>query len=848
MINSTGRTQGIIVSKQKPRRGGALQPSTSQPGQKAGSDPASFQVRLQEFLQQQKYRQALEEIKKIRSQHPEIEFTPSEAEIWLLRGQQEFQKGDYKQAETFTRRSLDLGLQGEAHYWLARTLLQLDRLDAALELIQTAFQQKQLPKEYAICYLKLLLLKGETETVETLITKQAKHFSAAQLHWTRGVLALKSDQPDLALPALQKVKRRLTPGDSPEAWVVYTQQKLGHWSIARTLLGLQFPTPRDFFLNRQDQPKYLKHPIFQRLVMVQRTQPGERPLDPSELRQVDRSLQAAAVAIDVVQKIEQGNYHNAAHVLLSQDRRSIQQFPELAALRAPVLLRAGQQALEQGEPEYAETFWNLVLTEQPFDPQLAVNLRVVLHVNGSEAEEQRLLTRLIRWIEQDAKQNPQNWAGDRQPRTLAELHCYLADIWIGLGRERTAIGAVQQAERIYPQSPEVVGRKGLMAVLDDDYETATALLTQALEQGCRSGEVYVTLVDCWDELNNPQAKLETRRRFGKKFGDLNPEAEIEFAPWEEALQTVNYGFFSRLVQQEEQPDPPMRALQIFVNAAQGLTSSGDKIELNQAQSQKQWEALLKPLPGDQQVVTLKAIALAITLFAKRAKGIAALISEYQQRLVSLSGDYAAAQVAHLVVLAVKETNFQKLEAPLRLYLQSMPQPGRALAQLQLQVRKFGWIRNLIPWLVEALEREPHNPLLLLARATTYPLSLPDYEKLKQQGFELARQVQDAEALQAFREEEAFINMRQTQAMMPNSATLGSMDAEDMDQMLESLIRRMLGNKVPRAELERMLPTLKRQMMNELPDLSDFMDEDEDDFDFVFDRPSAKKRKRSFLDL
>ena len=77
----------------------------------------SFQKQLQELLNQKKYRQALEEIKKNQRflrgaslSHPNIEFTPPESEIWLLRGQQEFQKQDFKQAEKSFSRALEFGL------------------------------------------------------------------------------------------------------------------------------------------------------------------------------------------------------------------------------------------------------------------------------------------------------------------------------------------------------------------------------------------------------------------------------------------------------------------------------------------------------------------------------------------------------------------------------------------------------------------------------------------------------------------------------------------------------------------------------------------------------------------
>jgi len=81
-------------------------------------------------------------------------FTPSEAEIWLL------QAGKKRAISTkrFTPLRRAVGLNGESHYWLAKSLLSMNRLDAALALIHDAFEDGSLPKDYSICYPKLLLL------------------------------------------------------------------------------------------------------------------------------------------------------------------------------------------------------------------------------------------------------------------------------------------------------------------------------------------------------------------------------------------------------------------------------------------------------------------------------------------------------------------------------------------------------------------------------------------------------------------------------------------------------------------------------------------------------------------
>ncbi len=808
-----------------------------------------FQMQLQSLLKQQKYRQALEEIQKALRAQPDLVFTPAESEIWLLRGKQEFQKKDFKQAEISLKGSLQLGEIGEAHYWLAKCLLERNQLDQAIAIIGSAFEDASLPKEYSICYAKLLLLKGDTATVEQLLSKQTKRFPAAHQHWLRGVLALKAEQPEAALTAFQKVKSSVTQGDRLDIWQVYTYQGMQNWEAAAQRLGFQ-NLPRGGF--SFSQPTYAIHPILMRLALLQKVKTGKPSLESMRVRENSQVSMEMLDIIGMLELIEENNPHDAAHVLLRMDRRSAQ-FPEVATLRPTLLTLAGQEAMNQGEMSCASEFWQLVQREQPFSPQQAVNLMKVLDLNEDYQDLQQLITRLLKWLEEQIKQHPQDWTEERRKTTLAYGYCRLADTWMAMGRMRTAMGAVQTAERIWADSPEVKGRRGLIAEIEKRYDDATKLLTQALEEGCRSVEVYGTLIETWKKLGNSEAALETRRRFGKKFGDLSPEAEVEVLPWVDALSTRSYPFFSRLVQGSSQNDPAMRACQIFVEAVQGETKTGEKIILNQPQAIQKWDALLEGLSSKEQVPTLQAIALCLQLFAKREKGIAALITQYMLKLFNLSAEQPTAREAHLVILALKERDPKKLQIPFQSYLRTMPQPGNALAQIQLQMRRY---TQTIPqaavlrsFIEDALSREPQNPLLLLAKATTYPSNSPNYEEFSQQGFDLARRLQDAKALQAFREEKAFLDAADVQRAFPAPDSFDDLDMEGLDDMLDSLIRNMFGGKVPAAELKRMLPELKQMMMNNLPD---FEEDDEDDnfsgFGFPFgvfpgSKKSSKRRRR-----
>jgi len=65
------------------------------------------------------------------------------------------------------------------------------------------------------------------------------------------------------------------------------------------------------------------------------------------------------------------------------------------------------------------------------------------------------------------------------------------------------------------------------------------------------------------------------------------------------------------------------------------------------------------------------------------------------------------------------------------------------------------------------------------------------------------------ALQAFHEEEAFLNARMTQKVfLPNLKALHTFDMEDVGELLENNAHECFGGKIPRTNWKQMLPQLK----------------------------------------
>jgi hypothetical protein len=160
---------------------------------------------------------------------------------------------------------------------------------------------------------------------------------------------------------------------------------------------------------------------------------------------------------------------------------------------------------------------------------------------------------------------------------------------------------------------------------------------------------------------------------------------------------------------------------------------------------------------------------------------------------------------------------------------------------------------LAPLIEEQLRQEPQNPLLLLAKATLYPRQSREYKTFYDQGFEIARRLQDAIALQAYREEEWFKSQDATRRVVGSQLDPhGNLGQIDMIDLIGRMAREAFGQDVPPELIAQMLPELIGQMgsgFNPFDDDDDDFDEDEDDDVPPFFLPlpgrgksSAKKRK------
>jgi Flp pilus assembly protein TadD len=792
-----------------------------------------LQEQVQKLIQKKSYRQAIEKIKQISKMHPEAEIKPAESEIWALQGQQEYHQEQHRQAQTSLRQAIELGAPEESYYWLAKSLIASGDSVLALETMGSAFDSKVLTKDYAGCYLKLLLLQDATAQIADLLKTQAKRFSAAQMHWAKGCLSLKAGQLSEALGHFKKMDGNATPSDSPAAWIVYVQQQLGNWAQAEDALNL----PKSLESSRILNSSLPIHPAIVRLSLVQAAAPQASPAAIKLLDRPESKWRILSAVVKFLQLIDKSNHHDAAHILQKLPHPCLE-FPELDNLYRSVMILAADEAMEDLEVECIVPFLEAVVYEPPFDVQLVLKLRCMYE--GEEYPLQhfkRLYSYFLAQVQQLAQDQPRNWPVPRLNSALAQIHCWLADVCISRGSTQHGYNALQTAIDLCPESPEVIGRQGLKAYLQGDKTKAIALLTKSLENGCKSREVYDRLLMELEEQGDRDAVKDIQRRFGQALGDEEAEDldQEEIPEWIEAFSSQKYPIFESYIAEPDEENAAIEACRIFVAAVEGEPNSAGKVGFKQEWAVRQWQELLQKLADPEKILAIQAIFLAIQLFTKRQKGVTALQAEYLQQLFSI--DHPETPATHLMLWAVKGDRLPALQTACRSYLRLSPQPGLALAQLQFRVRRFATSESLRSLIDEFLRQDAQNPQLLLAKATTYDSENNNYHELKEQGFDLARRLQDAAALQSYRVEERF-QSDQVSAML----FTGGRNGKDFDQVnfMKQIVRKMFGDNLPPEKLAEIMPKLLQMLEDDIYD-------DDDDFSipqmlFGGKHPSPKNKK------
>ncbi|MFZ0408965.1 MAG: hypothetical protein WAM11_12765 [Cyanobium sp.] len=832
-------------------------------GNGKGGDDLALQRKLTDLVARQQYAQAIRAREQALRRQPDLKLTPGEAQLWCLEGGQALEHQQPKRAEIALTKAIALGLHGEPLLLLARLRLNQERPEQALTLLEQAFAAGQLAPEYAGAYLKLLLLQGQEQRVRSLLREQPDRFLAQQLHWASGVLSLLEGNPVHARRQFDQMAAPATPGDHGAVWRAWALLEAGDHPAAANAL------------------KDADHPACAALALDLAARSGELPTSLLAERRRHPPRQELVRALELLYHLRQQNLLQAGQLLLAHERQLLAIAPGLAPLRRPLLLLAGQQALERDAPLEAIRCWRPIVDRPVFDPDLALRLFPLLEQGDAEEvqEAERLAGQLLGWVRRAARDTPAAWPEPLLSTTLARLHCWQADQLMRLGGRQQARRSVEQARQLAPELPDVTGRRGMLAAMNGASSIAIPLLWQALEGGCRSSSVYEVL----DETLTCSGLDAERRRLQQQYGSIfgvmvepGPEQGDMAPAWLEALSHGDVLGLGNALNMNPDSGAGLEALRIFIDQIappRGATAGGEviinlrKVTLELPEASRRWDALLTALPPLEQVEALTAIVAALQRFCRRSGK--PLAQEITVRLLQLEQHAAGTDPAQVdralrSLLLLLGLRLKRGESPAQeasRLLRASHQPERLLPLALLDLRL---LCSTKPWLalVQELRRQdPQNPLLTLALATMERSFTRPYDRLSEQAFDQARRQQDSQALAACRREQAWIEEsfdreqpRRQVRSMDNDPTWQTMFTKlDFQAMFRQMAAQNGVTDLSDAQLEKMLPEFEHQarvafapMDPEEFDLSGFLDTAAEPSPPP--PPPRRSQRRTFMDL
>lgn len=842
--------------------------SQTSPQTPTGQDGV-VQRKLHDLVATQRYNDAIRLREQALRRQPALQLQPSEADLWCLEGRQAVKQGQRKRAETALHKAIALGLCGEPEYLLARLWLTHGEGRRGLTLLQQAFEEGRLPATHAGAYLKLLLIEGDTETVRQLLRTMPERFQAPQIHWASGVLHLLEGDARQAQRQFGLMAGPATPGDHVMAWKAWAALESGDHAAARQSLAAADA-----------------HPACIALSLDQLARSGDRPSAIYSLEQRTLPGRELVLALELLHRLRQRQWRSAGQLLMSEERILLKALPDLGSLRRTLLLLAGQQAVDQESPRDAIRCWRTIVERPQFDPELALRLYPVLDGEGEEEaiQAERLVSQLLSWLRRTAREAPADWPEPKLSTTQARLLCWQIDQLIqSFGGQRRVRACLDQASQLAPEHADVVGRRGMVAMLDEDFASAIPLLQQAIAGGCRSPLAYEMLKDALESSGEEEASEQLQQQHGAQFDDIPAlRSPIEEFPiWLDIVTQNDVHDIKQHLSRTSSKTPALQALRVFFDHAipPQFPDHREKTLIDVGPFTQAWEALLAKLPPAEQVEALTTLLTAMLRFVPLTrKAMVAQIEARQAELEALAADRHAPHFEQtlqglLLVCGLRYRRIDVLKPRVTPLLRRSSQPDRLVARVVLDLAVLG---NPRPWksiVSEYRIRDRQNPLLALALALVEPKDGYTYSSLRRQAFEQARIQQDSETLAACRREELWDELRERRSSelflkrrLFSRGGQGDQGLQDLDlrAMLQRLMLEQNLEPLSPLKLELIMPMVESVIETNLEELRAEGGDHQAQHDLAEEmlrelvqmqmnyadrqQRSARGRRRSFMDL
>lgn len=806
---------------------------------KLATQPQSLEALIQEFQQLRQhhhYAQATKKLEQIQRAYPEakeVQDLPDKGELLHQLGQHQMANQQMEPAERSFQQAIEHRYFA-AYYNLAKLYLDTDRLTAAHTLLQTAFDDKTLPKDLGGAYLKVLFLVDALDEVALLLSTKANRFYAHHRNWAQTVLELQRGTPPDQLQGdfglFSRLRKPITPNEPQDIWYLYGLLIRGGTDLLPFMLGMA--KKEDGFRLKLPIETVPEHPVLAAVAwaFIHREQ---LPVHPHLRNQIETpSHRTALLLLSILHAVEHGQYTEAVQGLRNLDWNDPALPPEFPEL-AKVILHVGADRLWMADDvKGAELALSLYLSQFGFEIDIALKQLQCLDYFNENAKMRQNLTEIYAWVEAADQENPQEWPLEYKNQILCEILCRQFASY-ARGRELPPPSAgdlLRRAEALKPDYYVLKGYQGLWALTQQQTETAIAKLMEAME-GDSQGEYYEfydLACHVLERMDDSRLDL-VHQRFGKQYDDeaagvaLPGAAILKMPAWKRIFISPSiYSFVEEAQECVENSKAPAtqeeKLYRLFCLAiVQGLN---EEVGVRQSKATFETETLrmffqdvlTAATTPEEKCWVLGVICITIARFVKRKKGVSDLFKKFYAKLEKLAKTHEDAMVPAWIARILWDNKLNKFQSDLEAYLDRQPNPVLALAQLQLELRYFATSDLLRPLLEDYADRDSSVPEVYLAIATTFSPKSKEYKAYQERSFKLAQRLQDQGALEANRIETETVSYIGSQnlllGLVSGRFSPGSRGGLDDFRLF---LRSIMGQEISDADLAMLLPELLARM-------------------------------------
>ncbi len=681
-------------------------------------------------INQNKFRQAAIELKNVLKCNPNADLTKEKIAIHILRGNSFLDSKNHQSSWDEFKAALIIDPQNITTIKaLAGYYINSEQITKGYEWLKNLFDNNELPKDSSVLYIKFLMLLDHWDQIEKIISNHKSRFWAADIHWAKGVLLFKADKFQEAMKSFNKAKKNNQWLHQAYAWSLWSRIKssdenFGYGYLDRVQSeNVKIELEKEYYI-KYDVPL---HGWFNL---------GYKKDNTTEL----------------YSDIKKKNWQNVAQ---AHDRGKIKpgSFVNKPQILAKIYFLAAEDEYRNEKDNRFFNYMNKALSYQPDNLNYHIKA-CLLTATIPEKKSLAFFQRTELLIKQKARENSQNWSKEQIEYYLAELDIIQAKIHYSLDNKKKFKELCLKAEQLAIVSPHAYfALYKFYNEMQNNDNKAIFYLEKMFEIKRYSDVTYDNLKSLYSKNNYQDKLLKLREKYGKEFDDeIIPDQTLRLYLGN-ALSSKDSEYLDEIYQERMEKNHPLDPLVEFIidlfDENYDLAKR-QKANVNEKKLDSIFNSTLANLKPDSffKPLVYELTILALNGFNLKTKA-KKMLNQWEKILQSKT-DSKTHYKSYFIVQCILNKPEKHIEAELAKLLRKFAQPLNHLIELQMVLYSYGHYGTLRKNLKEPLDKDPENPGLLLAYATSFSENSTDHDIYFQKGLKLAGKLQDTEVLNYYK--------------------------------------------------------------------------------------------------